>query len=143
MDYNKQNKLQDVPEEKRAEMLRAMSYKTEHDRVRRHYTTDQRAEMETMVVNESISLMDKKEEFKKIQKEFGAAFKEANGNLSEALKNIKRGYTDNEETVYFFPDEDNDEMHIFDGKGIYIKSRPMFPEERQTKIVEMRTGTHN
>jgi hypothetical protein len=87
--------------------------------------------------------MDQTEEFKKIQKEFNDAVKKQKEAVIDALKGVKRGYSENEEEVYLLDDQEANEMHIYDKNGIYLSTRPLYQDERQTKIFEMKTGTND
>lgn len=137
------DKLQDIPVAERAAMLKEMATKSEFQKVRRHYTQDERDQMKDFITSESISLMDAVEEFKKVQKEFNAAKKKLSTEITDALQRTKRGFSDNEEEVFMFDDQETGMMHIFDKNGLHISSRALYPDERQTRIVEMhRTGTN-
>lgn len=137
------NLLQDVPVEQRAAMLKEMAVKVEFEKVKRHYNDDEKAQIKDSITEESIELMDKQEEFKAIKKEFDKAIKANKDHLVIALKDIKRGYSENEENVFLIDDQDAGVMNVYDASGTHLYARKLFPEERQTKIVEMRTGTHN
>ena len=132
----KQDLLQDVAVEQRLTMLADMAAKTEESNVRRHFTPDEKDQIKDFAVSEGIVLMEKQAEFAEIKKTFNKAIKDFNTAVKGALTDIKRGYTDTLETVYLIPDHDNDVMDVYDHKGVYLSSRPMFPNERQTRVVD-------
>jgi hypothetical protein len=118
-------------------MLADMAAKTEESNVRRHFTQDEKDQIKDYAVSEGIVLMEKKAEFSEIKKTFNKAIKDFETAVKGALTDIKRGYTDTLETVYLIPDHDNDVMDVYDHKGVYLSSRPMFPNERQIRVIDM------
>lgn len=137
------NLVQDLLPEERAAALEGMARKTETQRVRRHYQDNELQAMKEGLSKEFIGLTDKQEEFSAIKKEFNKAIKELNGSLKQTAQDIKRGFTDNDETVYLIDNQESGEMLIYDQLGNYLSSRPLLPSERQTNILQMpATGTH-
>lgn len=139
----KENKLQDVPREQRAEMLKDMADKQNLEKVKRHYTEDEKNQMKDFISEQSIVVMDQENEFKKISSSFRSAIKEHKASVTDALVNIKQGYSENEEKVFMFADQEAGQMDVFDMFGEFLYSRKLLPEERQTKVFELKTGTHN
>lgn len=133
----KVNLFTDVPAEQREQMLRDMATKSNVEQVVRHYTDDEKQQMKDFVVENSISLKDQTEEFKAIAAEFNKAKKALSEDLNDALTRIKKGFSENEETVFLMADHDDNEMHVYDKFGEYLYSRKMRPEERQTKVIDM------
>lgn len=138
--------LQDVAEDQREQMLTEMAKTSTFEKVKRHYSEDEKSQIREFVSNESIVLMDKQEEFKAIKKEFDAAIKEAKNTVTSSLKDLKKGYSENDEKVYMIDDQENGIMNVYDNKGKFLYSRKLFADERQTTILEMasqKTGTHD
>jgi hypothetical protein len=134
----------ELPAQERGAALEGIAHKSETQKVRRFHTVEEKDQMKDFISTESISLMDKKEEFAEIRKDFNKAASDLGKAITGALKDLRRGYTDNEETVFLVPDHDEDLMYIYDSKGQLIQSRKMYPDERQTKLIDMpATGTHN
>jgi len=144
MENKKENLLQDVPAEQRAEMLKTMATKTDTEKVRRPYSEDEKTQMREFVSDESINVMDRKEEFSVIRKTFNDALKAADKSIIDALKGIKKGYSENDEPVFLMDDQDAGEMNVYDVNGVYLYSRKLYADEKQTRIVDMtqRTGTN-
>ena len=138
------NLIQDIPLEERAEALKSMADKTEVDKVKRHYNQDEKSQIKDFVTEESVLIMETEEEFSTIKKDFQARLKAKKSEVIKALKDIKRGYSESEEPVFLISDQEQGLMNIYDKNGIYLSSRKLFPEERQTRILEMaKTGTEN
>jgi len=138
----KENLFIDVPKEQRSAMLAEISDKQEMQKVQRPYTHDEKMQMKDHVVEESISIKDVKKEMKAVVKEFNDALKKHADSVSHALDNIKKGYSENEETVYMIADQDAGEMNIYDANGVYLSTRKLRPDEKQTKVYKMNTGTN-
>lgn len=133
----KQDKFADLSPEERLQALRDTATKTEKASVKRHYTADELEQMKDFVSTESTSLMEKEEEFSEIRKEFTKATKEQKHQIRGCLKDMKRGYSDQEEEVFMFDDQEEGLMYIYDSKGVFLSSRKLYADERQTKIVAM------
>lgn len=134
---------QDRPEEERIELLRGESAKVDTDRVRRYYSDDEKLQIKDFVTEESGELMEKEEAFAEVRAEHNKMVKKKKKEIMGALKDIRRGYSEGEEEIFLMADYENDMMHIYDKRGIYLSSRRMLPEERQTKILELKEGTNN
>lgn len=50
------------------------------------------------------------------------------------LNCCRHGFVETESTVYLIPDWENRTMFTYDRFGNFVSSRPMTPDERQTKI---------
>lgn len=133
--------FQNLPQEDRIEALKGLASKTEFQKVRRHYSEDEKQQMKDFISEEGITIMDQEEEFSKIKKEFSKAIKDNKAGVKDALVNLKRGYSENEEVVFMIDNQEEGEMNIYDSKGCLILSRPLFPEERQTKILGLSNNT--
>lgn len=57
------------------------------------------------------------------------------------VKTLRKGFIESEEKVYWMRDDENRMMVAYDENGKYVRSRKMRPEERQTTVLSMRTGT--
>lgn len=139
-----ENLFQDSPVEQRAEMLKGMAMKVDVDKVRRHYDMDEKDQIKDFIADESVVLMETEEEFGSIKKDFNLKIKKKKKEIITALKDIKRGYSENNEEIYLIDDQENGMMNYFDKNGIFIQSRPLMPSEKQTTILKMEnTGTDN
>jgi hypothetical protein len=134
---NKTDLFQDLTQEERLEALRQMATKTDSEPIRRVFSHDEKQQIKDSLAADSITLREKKKEFAAIQKEFSKAAKGFQDQIGMACDDLKRGYTENEEPVFLVDDQDEGMMHTYDQWGKYIKSRKLYPDERQTKILEM------
>lgn len=135
----------DLPKEQRAEQLELIAEKTNFEVVKRPYSEDEKLQLKDSVVDESTTIMDQTKEFKEIKKEFDTAIKKSKESVSDALTRIKKGFSENEEKVYYIDDQEAGTMNVVDANGEILYTRKLFPDERQTeaKFIEMKTGTNN
>lgn len=135
----------DLPKQQRAEQLELIAKKTNFEVVKRPYSEDEKLQLKDSVVDESTTIMDQTKEFKEIKKEFDTAIKKSKESVSDALTRIKKGFSENEEKVYYIDDQEAGIMNVVDANGEILYTRKLFPDERQTeaKFIEMKTGTNN
>lgn len=140
-----ENMFTDLSKEQRAVKMEEFATKSKFESVKRDYSEDEKQQMKDFVVEESMQVKDQTEEFKKIQKEFNAAIKKNKEGIADSLTRIKKGYSENEEKVYMFDDQDNGVMNIYDANGEYLYTRKLYPDERQTTILNLadKTGTND
>jgi hypothetical protein len=129
--------FQDHSPEERIEAIKNIAVKTELQDIKNHYNEDEKNQIRGFVSEESISLMEQEEEFSVIKKEFSQKTKALKMQLKSALKDLKRGYTETNEQVFLVDDQDEGLMHIFDSKGKFLQSRKLYPDERQTTIINL------
>lgn len=129
--------FQDLSQEERLEALKAQACKQDSQPIRRFYSHDERQQMKDSVYEDTSDLLKKKEEFSIIKKEFDKAAKERNEQIKSAVKDLDKGYTENEEPVFLIDDQENSVMHIYDQFGKHQSTRRLYPEERQTTILNM------
>lgn len=137
------NLFADQPKEQRAEMLKGIADVSELQMVRRHYTPEEKEQIKEYLATETVGLLEQKEQFTEVKKEFNKAIAEHNKQIIKSAKDFKRGYSEQNETVYGVADHERDMMDFYDANGEYLTSRRLLPSERQTKMLEMKTGTHN
>lgn len=135
MENNNQNLFQDLNPEARAKALGEFAKSTGSEKVRRYYNDDEKSQMKDFVTDESTNLMDKKAEFAEISKTFRQGIKEYEGGIKDALVSLKRGYSENDETVYFIDDQYTGVMKVYDAKGEFLYQRTLRPEEKQRTIL--------
>lgn len=137
----KENLFTEIDPELRAEMLAQRSYKTDFESIRRPYSEETKAETKDFVVNEATQIMEQSAQMKRILKEFQDAIKKNKSALQDALVTLKRGYSDNEEKVFYIDDQDAGMMDVYDSFGEFQYSRKLRPEEKQTRVLSIATGT--
>jgi len=133
-----------APEEREA-MLKEMATKTELQSVRRFYSEDEKGQMKDYLSTETIGLLEQKEQFAEIKKEFNKVIATHNKEIVKVAKDLKKGYSEQSENVYGVADHERDMMDFYDTRGEYLNSRRLLPEERQVTILQMdsKTGTHD
>jgi hypothetical protein len=138
-----ENLFVDQPAEQRAALIAEIATKQQIEKVKRQYTEDEKQQMKDFVTDESISVMEQTAEFKAIKKEFDSAIKKYKDSIIDALKRYKKGFSENDEPVFLIEDQDSGVMNIFDANGEYLYTRKLFPDERQTTILSIKTGTND
>lgn len=133
--------FQELPKEQRYEALKGIASKISSEKVRRHYTEDEKTQIKDHVATESIQLMERKDEFKEVAKQFRAACKVSETELRDALTRIKRGYSENDEDVFLVDDQESGVMTAYDRDGVFLYERPLYAEERQTRIVNLQKAS--
>lgn len=137
MDNGNENLMSNVPREQRYAALKEVCTKTTFEKVRRHYNDDEKNQIREHVANESIANMERKDEFAVVRKEFNEACKAVETELRKNLTDLKRGYSENEEDVFCVADQDGGVMRMYDRDGVFLYSRRLFPEERQTLVIDL------
>lgn len=126
--------------EERFKALQEYAQVTTKEKVRRHYTPEDTDQHREYITNEGIKLMDAKKEFADISSEFRKTIKTYDDQIKDALTCVKRGYSENEETVFGIDDQDRGMMDVYDIKGVLLYSRPLHPEEKQARIAQLKTA---
>lgn len=131
------------PAERRAAVL-ANAAGNETDNVKRYFKEDELSEMKEEISSISIQRKDKVDAFRKVSKKHKDEVKGLTACIDENLVNVKKGFIEEEQTVYHFADQDSGKMITTDADGVIISSRKLRPNERQTTIVDInRTGTYD
>lgn len=138
----KENLFSDVPAYERTERIKAIAYSSTTEPVRRKYSEETIQETKDFVVSESTVIMENTAEMKRIAKEFSDALKKNKEAVHDALKTLKRGYSENEETLFLIDDQEEGMMNVYDVFGEFQYSRKLRPEEKQTRVLSMVTGTN-
>lgn len=133
--------FQDVPAEERKEMLARLAYKSDNRPVRRPFSDDIKDQLKETIVENTHTILEQSAEMKRIVKEFNDALKLNKETVKDASYTLKRGYSENEEKCYFIDDQDNSMMHIYDSFGVYQESRKLLPDEKQSRLLSIATGT--
>ena len=95
--------------------------------------TDRRADLSDVC----ISINDIEEEKKEVINVFKERLKAPKMERSELLASIKHKSEFRNGDLYYIDDQENGFMYIFDEHGECIESRPLKPNEKQTKIKQL------
>lgn len=120
--------------DERLSMLEANAYIVDEDLVRRNFSEFELEKMRVEFASESIILGDLEEQKSVLVKDLNLQIKEKKGEVKPLLKKIRKGYSEQKETVFGFDDQTLATMNFYDGNGDFLFSRPLKPSERQTKI---------
>lgn len=138
----KENLFSEVPADERMERIQAIAYSSENEPVRRKYSEETIQETKDFVVSESTVIMESTAEMKQIVKEFKDALKKNKEAVHDALVTLKRGYSENQEPVFLIDDQEEGMMNVYDKFGEFLYSRKLRPDEKQTRVLSMVTGTN-
>ncbi len=133
--------FQDLPAEERAERLAMLSYKADFKSVRRPFDDDIKEQLKETIVENTHTILVQSADMKRIVKEFNDALKVNKETVKDASYTLKRGYSENEEKVFFVDDQENGLMHIYDSFGVHQESRKLLPNEKQSRLLSIATGT--
>ncbi len=134
--------FQDIPKEQRAQALREHSYAIEEQDVKRYYSPDELAEFKDTLSTEMLALNELEGELKTIKDDFKAKMKPYVLAKQQLLFKLKYKYYENEEEVALLDDQANGLMLTYDMDGLFLESRKLHPEEKQTKLKTV-DGTNN
>lgn len=140
------NLFAETPPAEREAMLKEMATKSELQSVRRFYGEEEKHQMKDYLSTETIGLLEQKDAFKEIKKEFNKVIAEHNKQIVKVAKDLKQGYSEQSETVYGVADQERDMMDFYDARGEFLNSRRLLPEERQVTMLHMdnsKSGTHD
>jgi hypothetical protein len=126
--------FQDVPENDREALLEGNAHYTEQMPVQKFFTPEDITDMRREATDNQIKIIRANEKLKKAQEEHKAETKVPISDNLYLHNCIRNGFVEVDQQVYWLADWDNRMMICYDRFGIFIKSRRMMPDERQTKI---------
>lgn len=146
MKDQKQNEVDDVqsdiyqelPEAARKSMLESECYKSVLEEIERPYTQEELEDFKDELVECSVNHANLAAELKAIQDEYKAKMKPFEVAKSQMILNLRSKVKTSMETVYLMANQVEGKMEIYDEKGVFLSSRKLRPEERQTNIHQMR-----
>lgn len=129
-----ENLYQDLPPEKRIQILEDNAYNIEEGKYAKKLTEDElNIKRETLTEN-YIKLNDLEEEKKSFVDRIKLQQKPLIDDNKELLQEVKTGVSIQEGILYMHDDQENGMMNIYNELGEWIDSRRLRPDERQTKI---------
>ncbi len=128
---------QNLDPEERFKTLSANCYSQEQGEIRKYFTPEELAEMQTEFATDSMILGDVEDEKKEQAAEINVRIKELKLKTKATLKKVRKQYEIEKDTLFMFDDQDNNIMNIYDSSGNLINSRKLFPHEKQTKIFSL------
>lgn len=140
---NSEDVFQDLTVEQRKAAMLDQGCKVERQVVNRPYDEDELSAFKDSLSEQMIELNRIEQELDEIKDKYKVKMKPLRTKVGELLTDLRLKYRENEETVYMLADYVADTMNTYDENGKFIVSRKLYPQERQTKIVTMQTGTNN
>lgn len=140
---NTDDVFQDLNLDERKTALLDQGATTARTIVNRPFTDGELTEFKNQLSEEMIVLNKVGEELSELKKAYKQKMKPMKKVVSQILTDLRLKFRESEETVYLLADYNADTMNTYDEHGRFIASRKLYPQERQTKIIELKTGTNN
>jgi hypothetical protein len=135
--------FQDVPEEKRSQLLSDNCDQIEELGYMKPFTEQEILDMKDDLADLSININEIEEEKKEAVSGFKQRLKPLNQRKGKILTNIKNKAEYVDEDCYKFIDHEDGMVGYYNSKGDLIQTRRIKPEEMQKKIFPLKTGTND
>lgn len=135
--------FQDVPEEKRAQMLADNADSIEEIGYMKQFTEEEILSMKDDLAEVSIDINEIEIEKKEVAAEFKHRLEPLTDQKKLILTKIKEKAEFVKEECYKFPDQENSMVTYYNKLGQIVESRRMRPDEKQLKMFTLKTGTGN
>jgi hypothetical protein len=136
--------FQDVPEEKRAQMLSDNCDQIEESLgYMKPFTPDEILSMKDNLADLSININEIELEQKEVKDQFKARLKPLVKKKGSILTNIKNKAEFVKEDCYKFIDHEDGMVGFYNSSGDLVQSRRIQPDEMQKTIFSLKTGTNN
>lgn len=122
--------------------LEAICYEIVEDDYTKHLTEDELNEKKSELAELSIKLAALEDEKKQIVDEFKQKMKTPKSELSNVLEIIKHKSERKFGTLYKVDDQEKEMMYFFDETGQCVHYRPLFKNEKQTKIKQLKSASN-
>lgn len=127
----------------REELLKSYAMKIEVDQdYEKPLSDEQISAAKERYTEESIKRDIKVEKFNEIKSEHNDELKKMNVQLQKNLHIVRTGTEQKKGTLFYIDDQDNKRMYIYNQEGELILDRPLKPEEKQTHMRSLSTGTN-
>lgn len=126
--------FQELPENEREAMLEGNAHYTETMPVQKFFTPEDMTDMRREAADNQIKIIRANEVLRKAQEAHKTETKQPISDNTYLHTCLRHGFVEVEQQVYWIADWDNRMMICYDRFGVFIKSRRMLPDERQTKI---------
>lgn len=133
----KETIFEDATPEQRAQMLHDNCYAIEDAQLKRFHTPEQKESLRNTATDEMIKCQDIEEKIKELTEPLKGELKTVKSELRSHLASFKRGYESEDGKLYAFDDQEESMMNFYDVEGKLVKSRRLYPTEKQTKIISM------
>jgi len=135
--------FQDVPEEKRAQMLSDNAESIEEIGYMKSFTEEEILLMKDDLAEVSIDINEIEIEKKDVAAEFKHRLEPLTDQKKDILTKIKNKAEFVKEECYKFIDYEDQMVTYYNKSGHVVESRRMRPDEKQLKIFTLKSGTNN
>lgn len=78
------------------------------------------------------------EELRELSAVYKAKIKEIKKTNRDRMKDLRLGYRETEDSCYLVADQDEGVMRTYSSEGLFVSQRPLFPQERQANIFQLK-----
>lgn len=135
--------FQDMPEEKRAQMLSDNAESIEEIGYMKSFTEEEILSMKDDLAEVSIDINEIEIEKKQVTSEFKLKLKPLNDQKKATLTKIKNKAEFVKEECYKFIDHEEQMVTYYNRLGQVVEFRRIRPDEKQLKIFTLKSGTNN
>lgn len=122
----------------RLQALRDNASKIERQEYYKQLPEEERRELLEEQLDHSHKSLVLEEELADIRKDMRKRIKDHRKAAAAIVYDLRRGSKLVEEEVFLMPDFGSNMMEIYSGDGVLISSRPLFPEEKQSNIFNLK-----
>lgn len=133
-----ENLYQDLPPEKRIQILEDNAYKVEEGKYSKKLNEDELNLKREALTDNYILLNDLEDQKKAFVDTIKLQQKPLIDENKELLQEVKTGVTIQDGILYLHDDQEAGMMHIYNELGEWIDSRRLRPDERQTNIFSIK-----
>lgn len=130
-----------VRPELRAQMLADNAYAKENRTYQKDFSQEEIEEFKSRLAESMIELNSLSDDLKEVKKEYAQKMDPIKNRLQGLLEYIKFGSRQVTEEVFLFDHQEEGLMALYNVEGELVHSRKLLPNERQTKMRLMKTGT--
>lgn len=132
-----QKMLEGLTPEEIVTLLRDNAFREEENNVKHYFTEQEMEDMRKDLTQTSIDRHAKQEELKEISSGLRGEIKKLTSSINENLRDLKRKFYEQEETVFLLADHDKGRMYYYNISGELMSERKLLPSEKQTKILNL------
>lgn len=125
----------------RKDTLEGIAYAVKHDGYTKILSESEITQKREQLAETCIKIDAIEAEKKDEMERFKELLKEPTADKKELLEAIKHKSELRHGGLYYIDDQENGFMYIFDENAECVESRPLRPDERQTKMRTLNTGT--
>jgi hypothetical protein len=124
----------EMSRKERKKTMQALAYRVEYETYQATLPSDELSAEQDAYSRRAIELKKAKEELAAYKKKKTAEIKAIEEEMAVQLEVINTGQREIEGNLYMFQDLQKNDMNYFDVNGMWVRSRKIRPEERQTTM---------